>query len=144
MFPRGPYSLPKKSRVALAREPARIETATEEEILTLIQGKTPESVQEWRFAKALDRKKLRYRYQVQLRSSPLIRGAIILDFEVWSPFPIPCPIQGSHWHKGQIDEEDRLQFAFLRNYYGIEPVPFFEDELESIDEAVEAIEAKLP
>ena len=66
----------------------------------LVQGKMPDSVEEWRTALALDRLKIPYIFQYSVRGGKARRGGIVIDFLVLSPpLPIPVFVQGKYWHE---------------------------------------------
>ena len=82
-----------------------------------IQGKRPDSKEEVWVAQALDRLKLRYIFQYELITAGL-RGGIIIDFLVLSPFSIPIEIMGEYWHTGEMGADDKLRQAIIEQMIG--------------------------
>lgn len=85
--------------------------------LPAIQGKRPDSKEEVWVAQALDRLKLRYIFQYELITAGL-RGGIIIDFLVLSPFSIPIEIMGEYWHTGEMGADDKLRQAIIEQMIG--------------------------
>jgi hypothetical protein len=74
----------------------------------LIQGKTPDSKEEWWVSQWLDRKRYRYEYQYVV-----FAGAdhfYKLDFLVYT-VPLYTMVEplGNHWHTDRLGQDDRLR-----------------------------------
>jgi hypothetical protein len=136
-----------KIKVGATRQRAAIPQAEkppeEREPVGLIQGQTPQSRNEWYVAQALEEFKLPYMYQLIVRGGGGRRGTIILDFLVFTPFSVPVQVYGEYWHSGQRKDEDRLQEAYIEQYFGREVVPIWGSESESREAARTAVQSKL-
>lgn len=115
----------------------------EKEQITLIQGQVPGSIEEWRFAQALDFLKVKYYYQYSVMGGAQgLRGGQIIDFLVkTAPLPTPVYIQGEYWHySGTKRQESAYKIAALMAEYRgtfAEPIEIPASLLTSIDDAVE-------
>lgn len=111
----------------------------------LVQGQTA-TLPEYNFAQALDRLNLPYQFQYQL-GIPGTRGSVRLDFVVYTvPMPTPVFVQGTHWHTGEYASETQLDLERARSMtktWAAVPVEFWEDDLQTVDDAIKAIRAKL-
>lgn len=101
------------------------------EIMGLIQGKTPRSIEEWRVYVALMRYEIEFRYQVPIMGGGLVRGGQILDYLIYNPFPEPWQIYGEYWHRAQMNNQDRFKLAILLQIFGVEPTIFWGSELQT-------------
>lgn len=111
-----------------------------------IQGHTPDSKNEINVAAALNRLGFSYifQYQVGLQGT---RGSQIIDFLVYTiPKPTPLFVHGRHWHSGKHAAEDELKMSELvsqnRNRWA-EPVIIWDDESETVEDAIEAVKKAL-
>ena len=88
-----------------------------DEVVGLIQGQEPGSVQEWRVAQALLRFKIRFEYQFEIFDSS-VRGGIVLDFLVKTrPLSTPLEVYGKYWHKGERSSKERLRDVIIEDYF---------------------------
>ncbi len=87
------------------------------EELPLIQGKQPDSKEEVWVAQALDKLKLKYIFQFELVTAGL-RGGILIDFLVLTPFTVPVEIMGEYWHTGEMGADDKLRQSFIEKAIG--------------------------
>lgn len=85
--------------------------------LPLIQGKQPDSKEEVWVAAALERLKLKYIYQFELVSAS-VRGGIVIDFLVLTPFVVPVEVLGEYWHTGEMGSDDRMRQAIIEQQIG--------------------------
>lgn len=109
---------------------------TELEEMGLIQGKVPDSVQEWRVAQALEALHRRYYYQVPLEGGNRLRGGLIIDFVVdMPPRMVAIPVHGGYWHGGQLTTEDRWEEAVMTDA-GFDVKPLYQRDLESVEQAI--------
>lgn len=113
------------------------------EQMGLIQGKRPESWEEWRVYKALVRLKVRFIYQVPILGGKQVRGGQVLDFLCYTPFPIPMPIMGKYWHRASPTNEDKWKLAILRKLFGVEPAVLYDDQLQDDEAAYQAVKGAL-
>jgi len=108
-----------------------------------IEGRKVGSQDELRVANALYKYKLRFKYQVPIDGGRGRRGGQVLDFLVYNPFPVPCPVNGEYWHKGQLDAEERLLLARLAQIFGREPVVFWTADTKTQEAADSLVRRKL-
>ena len=110
-----------------------------QERVTFIQGKRPDSVQEWRFAMALYRAKLSFIYHYNVFGGTRIRGGMEIDFWVFTvPKVTPVFVQGTYWHRPSKRAEDKYKIQVLKARFGtliMNPVEVWETELKDIDMA---------
>jgi len=97
----------------------------EQEQLGLIQGKTPDSIEEYWVAQSLYKERIPFMYQYQLMGGKSRRGGIILDFLVFNPMGIPLPVHGKYWHMGELDGGDKTALIVIADFFniGIENIP---------------------
>lgn len=144
-----PYQFSKKAGAAKIDVKRAIEKEPKqpEEVQTPIQGIMPDSVQEWRAAKALDRMKLEYDYQYSIGGGTAFRGGQVVDFWVYTqPLPTPLFIQGTYWHRPEKQAADKLKVAQIMRYTKgqvNEAVMVPEEELGSVDEAYATLRRRL-
>jgi hypothetical protein len=87
------------------------------ETVGLIQGKEPDSVEEWRVANALQRFEIPFIYQFEIFDAS-IRGGIVLDFLVLTrPLSTPLEVYGKYWHRGERSSEERLRDVIVEDYF---------------------------
>jgi hypothetical protein len=125
-LPRGASSIPVKA-------------PREQEVVGLIQGRVPMSRQEWRVAVALWKYKIEFLYQIPIWGIVGIRGAQVLDFLVYNPFPQPIQIFGEYWHSAQIGSDDWYDLAVIQSIYGVEPITLWSYELETQEQTNQTI-----
>jgi hypothetical protein len=111
----------------------------------LVQGRKPGSVQEWRVALALYRLRIGFEYQKSI-SGQLLGGQIV-DFWIdTKPYPTPCYVQGSYWHRRAKQLEDTYKQAYLQAIFKgrvAQNLILEEDKLTSIDKTYELLKEKL-
>lgn len=77
----------------------------------IIQGQTPDSLQEWWTSRALDRLKIPYTYQYPINGGRA-RGGYLVDFVVNTvPLATMIEIEGNHWHTGELGADDKKRQA---------------------------------
>jgi hypothetical protein len=108
-----------------------------------IHGQTPGSMEEWRTAKALWRAGWAFAYQVPVAGGRSRRGGQVVDFLVYTPVrPTPIYVQGSYWHGGAAESEDRIKQALLQRQVGgrwADPIILWDYELKDDDMAYQTI-----
>jgi len=109
--------------------------AQPKEQMGLIQGKTPQSYEEWRVGAALMRYKVEFYYQVPIRGGRLLRGGQVLDFLLLIPNPLPVQVFGNYWHRAQLKNEDRFKLELLQQIYGVEPEIIWGAEVQTQEDA---------
>lgn len=117
-----------------------------EEVVGLIHGREPGSVNEWHVAKGLERAKLEYNYQVSLGGGNLFRGGRILDFLVFTPgAPTPLLVHGDYWHGGSKSDVS-LEMEDIKRLLGHgyqDPQVIWGHECMDIQQAYNWIKRKL-
>jgi hypothetical protein len=106
------YKFPTSRRRAKPRFDNASEATKEiEEPIGLIQGQTPDSIQEWWISKALNRIGIPYTYQYPVFGGR-VRGGYLVDFVV-NTVPLATMIEpvGNHWHTGELGADDRKRQA---------------------------------
>lgn len=91
----------------------------EQEELGLIEGRKPDSKEEYWTAQALWKYKIPFRYQWELFGGTSRRGGLLVDFVVWNPKMTPLLVYGSYWHKSELDGGDRIRLATIAQYFGL-------------------------
>jgi len=109
----------------------------------LIQGKQAGSVEEWRVSIALEKLKLPYVYQLPLFGGFRLRGGMVVDFVVQTPFAVPVEVFGEYWHRGELKSKDNLRLIILRAYFHREPVVLWGSELQTQEAADQAVRRAL-
>jgi hypothetical protein len=115
------------------------------EAMGLIEGKVPDSKEEWWIAKALWKLGHDFSYQVPIFGGYNIRGGQILDFIVHSTAPKDTIIQynGSYWHQG--NSEEIFSEHKLRAEYGDRAniLVMWDDDAESEDAVYQFLRKEL-
>jgi hypothetical protein len=114
------------------------------EEIGLIQGATPDSINEWFVYLALERLRAAYIYQYAIGGGTSLRGGQVIDFLVFSATgPIPVFVQGAYWHTYRQDPEQVLKIAEARRVFRNEPVLLEEEETNTREEAYRAVRTKI-
>jgi hypothetical protein len=138
---KGPYSTTRSRKPAVKKaSPDRVVKPLE--VMGLIQGIMPGSIEEWRLSKSLDKYKIQYKYQVPLWGGYL-RGSQRVDFVLIMAFEIPCQVMGRRWHSGKFGVEDEYKLARIQRHYRRKPIIFWDDELDSQEESDSAVRSKI-
>jgi hypothetical protein len=110
------YRLPIGSSRTIRYMPSfpKSSVVSDDEPMGLIEGKTPDSKEEWWIALALWKLGHDFSYQVPVFGGYWVRGGQILDFIVHSTVPRETIIQfnGDYWHHGgdeEIFSQQRLE-----------------------------------
>lgn len=82
-----------------------------EDVIGVVQGQTPDSLQEWWVALALNRLGIPYTYQYPINGGRT-RGGYLVDFVVYT-VPLATMIEpvGNHWHTGELGADDKKRQA---------------------------------
>ena len=90
-----------------------------EVVVQPIQGKMPNSKEEYYVALALYKLGHSFIYQYQVFGGRAIRGGQVLDFLVTTTVPRSTIIQvfGEYWHSGNMGSEDRFKLAELEHEF---------------------------
>ncbi len=91
------------------------EAQPDENVIGMIQGQTPDSLQEWWISRALDRLGMTYTYQYPINGGRA-RGGYLVDFVV-NTVPLATMIEpvGNHWHTGELGADDKKRQADVEN-----------------------------
>ena len=90
-----------------------------EVVVQPIQGKMPNSKEEYYVALALYKLGHSFIYQYQVFGGRAVRGGQVLDFMVTTTVPFSTIIQvfGEYWHSGNMGSEDRFKLAELEHEF---------------------------
>jgi hypothetical protein len=117
-----------------------------EDNVGLVQGKQPDSKEEWWISQALDHYKIPYIFQYEIFGGH-VRGGLILDFLVLTqPLSTPLEYDGGHWHEGQLGSEDRMRQIIIDRHFGgsVNPLKvFYEKDIPSRDDAFSMVRSEL-
>lgn len=103
-----------------------------------IQGRMPDSLNEYLVAWALDKLRIDYQYQVPLGALGT-RGSQVIDFVVWvGGGGIPVFLQGRHWHTTSTETEDALKQQAAQQRYHNLPVVLREEQTDTYQHAMQA------
>ena len=91
----------------------------EEEQIGLVQGKMPDSKEEWWAAQALWKYKVPFEFQFELFHGRDRKGGLIVDFVVWNPRFTPFLIHGDYWHRGELQGGDKTALIAIASYFNI-------------------------
>lgn len=91
----------------------------EEEQLAPIQGRMPDSKEEYWVAKALYRYQIPFHYQWEIYGGTTRRGGLVVDFVVWNPMMTPLLVYGNYWHKNELDGGDKTRIIAIAQYFNI-------------------------
>lgn len=111
-----------------------------------VHGQVASSINEYNVAMALEHYDLDYEYQYFFGLAR-IKGFQILDFLVKTdPKPTPLNVQGTYWHTGRYAREEQIKVLALNSRmrkYWAEMVHIWDNECETIEDAIEAVGKKL-
>ena len=91
----------------------------EEEPIGLIQGKMPDSKEEYWVAQALYKYDIPFDFQWEIFSGRSRRGGLIVDFVVWNPMFNPLLVYGDYWHRGELQGGDVTRMAAIASYFKV-------------------------
>lgn len=135
------FDVPKRKKSVIFPETSpRITAEDEDEFIGLIQGHAPDSVQEWRVAKALWRYKVAFEYQVPFFGGWYPQGQIV-DFVVYIPMPTALMVHGTYWHSGERASDEIVKIRKLGMELPV--IEVYEDELETQYDADEWVRDNL-
>jgi len=105
--------------------------AQEEEPVGLIQGKVPDSKEEYWVAQALYKYDIRFDYQWVIDGGTSRRGGLIVDFVVWNPMMTPLEVNGDYWHRGEMDGSNKLDLIAIQQHFHKEPIVMWGEDMET-------------
>lgn len=127
----------------MAATPKPAEIKEQEITLDLVQGRMPDSKNEYYVALALDKLGIDYWFQVLLGQAG-IRGSQMIDFVVFNPHAIAVFVQGEYWHNKETESEDTLKHAAAEQKYGRgNVIDLMGDETDTPEKALQAVRSKL-
>ena len=91
----------------------------EQEQIGLIEGRMPDSKEEWWVSKALYRYKVPFEFQWELFGGRGRAGGLIVDFVVWMPMLRPLLVHGNYWHKGELTGGDKTAIIAIAQYFNV-------------------------
>jgi hypothetical protein len=97
--------------------------------LPQIQGKQPDSKEEYWVAMALDKLKLPYIFQFEIFGGSRIRGGIMIDFLVFNPFGTPVEVLGEYWHTGELGADDKFRQGLIEQEFNRKVVNLWTQDL---------------
>ena len=105
--------------------------AQEEEPVGLIQGKVPDSKEEYWVAQALYKYDIRFDYQWVIDGGTSRRGGLIVDFVVWNPMMTPLEVNGDYWHRGEMDGSNKLDLIAIEQHFKKEVIVMWGEDMET-------------
>ena len=110
--------------------------------LKLIQGKKPDSKEEWYLAVSFTKYKIPFEFHVPIFGG--LKVIQIVDFVIYYPMAIPVQYFGPYWHEGSRKKaSDNLKLAILRHYFKQEPIVFYGAECETQEATDKAVKRKV-
>ncbi len=113
------------------------------EEIGLIQGKEPDSINEWYVHLALLKYDIRYKFQIELFGGQRLAGGQVLDFLILEPFPQPVQVMDRYWHKGQLDNRENYNLSVMEQHYGREVIILWGHETKSLELADQTVLKKI-
>lgn len=123
--------------------PALVMKKEPDEVMGLIQGMVPGSINEWYVSRALDKLDIAYQYQYSIFGGRAIRGGQVIDFVVYNPKATPVFVQGAYWHSSRMDPESQLKIAAAQSWFNTTPILLEEAETDTFQEALSAVKKKV-
>lgn len=103
-----------------------------------IQGRQTGSINEYYVAKALDLIGLKYDFQQALRGG-YRAGGFVVDFIVYTPFPVPLEVYGDHWHTGSLGANNRYRLDVIESMYRREVLIIWGRESDTQEKAEDSV-----
>ena len=103
----------------------------EEEPLGLIQGKTPDSKEEYWVAQALYKYEVEFDYQWEIFGGTSRRGGLVVDFVVWNPMQTPLEVNGNYWHRGEMEGGDKYDLIAIEDYFKREAIVLWGEDMQT-------------
>jgi len=133
---------------ALRDTPAlQFEEKEPEPLVKPIQGRMPDSKEEFYVAMALYKLGHSFIYQYQVFGGTGIRGGQIVDFLVRTTVPRSTLIQvyGKYWHSGEMGSEDKFKLAQLENEFAgqADVLVLWAKDVPTIDDAYTLLRGKI-
>ena len=103
----------------------------EEEQIGLIEGKVPDSKEEWWTALALWKYEIPFDYQWEIFGGTTRRGGLVVDFVVYNPMATPFEVNGDYWHKDEQDGENKLDLLAIAQHFKREVIVMWGEDMET-------------
>lgn len=136
-----PYKYKKIARRRVLPEPTGALLYKEEkqadEPIGPVQGKTPDSIEEFRLARALERFGVQFEFQVPIHGGRSVRGGQVIDFVIYTPTPRPVQVEAEYWHRNK--SENSFKLALIRKIYNTEPIIVQSFKLQTQEAADELV-----
>ena len=117
--------------------------APQEPAIGLIDGKEPNSKQEYWVYLALVKYNIPHMYQFEILGGRTRRGGLIVDFLVWNPRATPLEVNENYWHKGEMEGGDSLDLIAIEEEFKIEPIVLWSGDMETYDDVDNFIRHKV-
>ena len=110
------------------------------EQIGMIQGKVPDSVEEYRVALSLTKFGWEFQYQYPILGGRSVKGGMIPDFLVeTAPNQTALYVNGAYWHGSKQQQIDEIQQQFLVGKMDLSIVVVTDDQLKTQQESDETI-----
>ena len=103
------------------------------QVIPLVQGHTPDSIQEFWLSEALDNYKVEYIFQYEIAGGLRLRGGLIVDFYLILR-DNALEYYGDYWHEDEMSGEDLLRLIALEDHFGLKPFILWEHEANTREE----------
>lgn len=121
----------------------KVQKIDPEEIIGIIQGTMPDSLNEWYVALALEKLAIEYIFQYPLFGGTNVRGGQIVDFVCFIPNPTPVFLQGEYWHTAKTENEDTLKIAAAEQHFKTKPIILMGEETDEKEKAFQTVREKV-
>ncbi len=123
--------------------PANPILVREKEVMGLIHGSTPDSINEWYVSQALDKLDIYYMYQFAIEGGRAMRGGQVIDFLVQVGGWLPVFVNGTYWHDIRNDPELPLRLEAARHQFHREPVVLREEDTNTKEKALAIVKKEI-
>ena len=106
----------------------------EEEQIGLIEGKIPDSKEEWWTALALWKYEIPFDYQWEIFGGTTRRGGLVVDFVVYNPMATPFEVNGDYWHRDEQGGENKLDIIAIEQHFKREVIVMWGEDMETKDD----------
>ena len=116
-----PMPKPRSAQVEAVTLPSDVYVSEGEQPM-VIQGQHVDSKEEWYFAQALEKLKVKYIYQYAVMGGN-VRGGQVVDFLcLVAPSSKAVQIYGEYWHREEVVGDDKIMIYILESIFGKENV----------------------
>jgi len=128
---------------ALPFPPALVIQKEPPEVIGLVQGRVPGSIEEWYVSRALDKLGIEYMFQYSIFGGRGTRGGLVIDFVCYIPKATPVFVQGLYWHNNRQDPERQLSLAAAQAWFKTTPIELWENEVDTFQKALATVKKKV-